>query len=97
VRRRRRRTVAEGLADNHWARDITGTIGIHEIGQYLQIWGMLQQITLDDEPDQIVWRWTEDGNYSAKSAYLASFQGSMACREWELMWKSWAPPRVKLF
>jgi hypothetical protein len=96
-RRRRRRTVAEGLADNQWARDITGTIGVHEIGQYLQIWGMLQQITLDDEPDQIVWRWTEDGNYSAKSAYLASFQGSMACREWKLMWKSWAPPRVKLF
>jgi hypothetical protein len=49
---RKRRTVAEGLLANRWARDITGTIGIHEIGQYLQIWGMIQHVTLTDEPDQ---------------------------------------------
>ena len=33
--RRKTRTVVEGLDGNTWARDIQGTIGIHEIGQYL--------------------------------------------------------------
>jgi hypothetical protein len=73
-----------------WAQDITGTTEIHEIGQYLQIWGLLQHITLTYEPDQMIWRWTE-------SAYVISFQDSTACREWKLTRKSWAPPRVKLF
>jgi hypothetical protein len=32
------RTVADGLAANHWAQDIHGTIGINELGQYLRLW-----------------------------------------------------------
>uniref|UniRef100_A0A453NMC6 Reverse transcriptase zinc-binding domain-containing protein n=1 Tax=Aegilops tauschii subsp. strangulata TaxID=200361 RepID=A0A453NMC6_AEGTS len=38
-RRRKTRTVAEGLGGNTWARDIQGTLRIHEIGQYLMMDG----------------------------------------------------------
>jgi hypothetical protein len=96
-RRRKTRTVAEALQDNHWARDIQGNLGIHEIGQYLRIWQAIEGTALSAIPDSLIWRWTTDGNYTARSAYLASFQGSWHCPIWKHIWKTWAPPRVKFF
>jgi hypothetical protein len=96
-RRRKVRTVAAGLQANCWARDIQGTIGIQEIGQYLQLWRKLEGITLTTEPDTLIWKWTSNGTYSAQSAYLASFHGAITCAAWKLTWRSWAPPRVRFF
>jgi len=39
------------------------------IHEYLALWDTLQDIQLNDQPDQTVWRWANDGAYSAKSAY----------------------------
>ena len=86
-RRRKLRTVADGLADNRWARDIQGTVGIHEIGQYLQLWHRIASTTLSAKPDRLIWRWSANGVYSAKSAYMATFAGSMTCAAWKLTWK----------
>lgn len=36
-RHRKVRTVASALQGNVWSQDIHGAIGIHEIGQYLQL------------------------------------------------------------
>lgn len=96
-RRRKATTVAAGLTSNSWARDIQGVLGITEIGQYLQLWLTIQSRALTDKPDQLIWRWTNDGSYSAHSAYLATFPGAVACHSWKLIWKTWAPPRVKFF
>ncbi|XP_037464403.1 uncharacterized protein LOC119336466 [Triticum dicoccoides] len=96
-RRRKVRTVAEGLNGNAWARDIQGVLGLHEIGQYLQLWHLAQQATLRDAPDQLIWKWTTSGIYSAQTCYLATFQGSTHSYSWKLIWKAWAPQRVKFF
>jgi hypothetical protein len=96
-RRRKIRTVAQGLQGNSWARDIHGILGIHEIGQYLQLWMAIAHTTLTTEPDRLVWKWTASGSYTAKSCYLALFQGSTMSSSWKLTWKTWAPPRVKFF
>jgi hypothetical protein len=96
-RRRKSLTVADGLQANRWARDIQGVLGIHEIGQYLQVWQLLASVTLTDEPDKLVWRWTASGVYTTQSAYLATFQGATSCRAWKLIWRLWAPLRVKFF
>uniref|UniRef100_A0A453F1S1 Reverse transcriptase zinc-binding domain-containing protein n=1 Tax=Aegilops tauschii subsp. strangulata TaxID=200361 RepID=A0A453F1S1_AEGTS len=95
--RRKTRTMADGLNGNTWARDIQGTIGIHEIGLYLMLWQAIQHFTLTEEPDRLLWRWTASATYSAQSCYAATFQGSTRCHSWKLIWKSWAPPRVKFF
>ena len=84
-RRKKNRTVAQGLHANSWARDIQGTFGIHEIGQYLQLWQMIEGTILTEEPDQLLWRWTTTGSYSAQSAYLATFHGSIACSAWKMI------------
>ena len=96
-RRRKARTVADGLQAHQWATDIQGTIGIQEIGEYLLTWQRIEQITLTDEPDSMRWLWSVSGTYTAHSAYLAMFQGSTSCHAWKLTWKSWAPPRVRFF
>jgi hypothetical protein len=36
-RRRKTRTVADGMLGNSWAHDIHIVLGVHEIVQYLQI------------------------------------------------------------
>lgn len=89
--------MAEGLAGNFWARDIRGTLGIHEVGQYLQIWQAIANTLLNDEPDRLRWMWTADGVYTAESCYMAMFHGSKLSEAWKLTWKTWAPPRVKFF
>uniref|UniRef100_A0A453S6L0 Reverse transcriptase zinc-binding domain-containing protein n=1 Tax=Aegilops tauschii subsp. strangulata TaxID=200361 RepID=A0A453S6L0_AEGTS len=53
-RRHKLRTIADGLEDNRWARDIQGTVGIHEIGQYLQLWHRIEGTTLSVEPDRLI-------------------------------------------
>jgi hypothetical protein len=72
-------------------------LGIHEIGQYIQLWRAIDHTLLTDEPDRLQWQWTTNGTYAAKSCYLATFHGSTTSRSWKLLWKSWAPPRVRFF
>jgi hypothetical protein len=38
-----------GLNGHQWAQHIHWTLGIQEIGQYLQLWQMIQGMTLTDE------------------------------------------------
>jgi hypothetical protein len=43
-RRRHTRIVADSLLAHSWARDIHGTLGIDEIGEYLLLWRRLERI-----------------------------------------------------
>ena len=47
-------------------------------------------------PDVLSWHLTETGNYSAASAYGAMFLGSSPVRGAAQLWKTVAPPRVRL-
>jgi hypothetical protein len=65
--------------------------------EYLEPWNILQHINLNAEPDKLIWRWTPDGAYSAKSAYTMLHTGAIQFRGHNLIWKAWAPLRVKIF
>lgn len=47
--------------------------------------------------DTFRWRWTADGNYSARSAYRALHVGSTKLNGAKLIWNCWAPLKVKFF
>jgi hypothetical protein len=96
-RRRKGTSIADGLLAHRWARDIQGVIGVRELGQYLLLWRKVEQFTPTNQPDQMIWRWNASGTYSAKTCYLSMFQGSKSCNAWRLIWRTWAPPRVKFF
>lgn len=96
-RRRKSCTVAEGLANRCWVADLRGALTPRALVEYVHLWRLLRPITLSTDPDRLSWRWTTDGNYSAKSCYRALFAGSTAAPFWRITWRCWAPLRVKIF
>jgi hypothetical protein len=46
------------------------------------------QVRLTQQEDSLVWRWTNDGTYSSKSAYEAQFQGSYCTFNCTAIWKA---------
>ena len=96
-RTRARLTVRQGLVNRQWTRNITGSLTPVTIAEYLDLWEATENIILNDQPDKTVWRWSPDGNYSAKSAYRMMHAGSVPFRGHSLIWETWAPLRVKIF
>lgn len=47
-----------------------------ELAQFVGLWDAVQQVQLTDSPDQIVWRWSTNGAYTTKSAYLSQMRGT---------------------
>ena len=60
------------------------------MAEFVKLWDLVQSQQLNDQEDQITWRWTADGNYSAKSAYLAQFIGSYSDIMANSIWKAHA-------
>ena len=52
---------------------------------------------LTQQPDEIVWRWTADGVYTAKSAYNIQFQGIFTTFDGRTLWKAHAEGKHKFF
>jgi len=94
---RMRQTVREGLHNRTWVRCINGGLSVSEVIEYLHLWTTLNSYELSDAPDRLVWRWTEDGRYTAKSAYSMMHVGSIKMCGHKLVWKTWAPLRIKIF
>jgi hypothetical protein len=70
-------TVAAGLDNRSWVRQITGgSITVPAVVEYLRLWDLLTTITLGTGDDKLIWRWTADGLYSFKSASRALLAGS---------------------
>ena len=51
----------------------------------------------DDVEDDIVWKHSMDGIYSVSTAYKAQFLGLTLSHLDFMVWKAWAPPKVKFF
>jgi len=51
----------------------------------------------ESSPDKHVWSLTSSGQYTAKSAYTALFNGAIAFEPFERIWKTWAPPKCRFF
>ncbi|PVH65738.1 hypothetical protein PAHAL_1G065700 [Panicum hallii] len=95
---RKTQTVAQALADRRWIREIRGGLSVQAIVEYLQLWNRFESVQLQNGvSDKIIWRWTASGEYSAKSAYNMLRQGSIPLHGHKLIWKAWAPLKVKLF
>jgi hypothetical protein len=96
-RTRRRQSVREGLTNRAWAQSIAGGISVQALYEYLILWDAVDNVHLSEQPDKMVWRWTPDGNYTAKPAYKMMHAASIPLPECKLIWKAWALLRVKIF
>lgn len=96
-RRRRTMTVREGLTNRQWTRAIARNMTIIIAAEYLDLWEATSDIILGNHQDKMIWRWTPDGQYTSKSAYMMMHTGSIRFRGHSMIWKTWAPLRVKIF
>lgn len=96
--RRRKALVCDALPGNAWVRHINGAHTVQVINEYLMLWHRLQHVQLvPGTPDVFRWRLTADGTYSSASVYGAMFFGSSRPLGVKEIWKTSAPPKVRLF
>ena len=92
--------IKEALLDNAWISKIklSHNFSIHHFSQFLLLWSSIQGFQLQhDAEDEIVWKHTDSGLYTAASAYKAQFHGMIRSPLEHVIWKVWAPPKVKFF
>jgi hypothetical protein len=90
--------VSQALQDDEWIRKLSGeaTLSIEHLTQFVQLWALIQNVHLDEHvEDDIVWKLTGNGQYSAASAYKLQFFGLIESSMYKLIWKAWAPPKAK--
>ena len=64
---------------------------------YFELWDLLGVVLQEGIPDRHIWRLSASGEYTAKSAYDALFEGALSFAPYERIWKSWAPPKCRFF
>ena len=62
---------------------------VTEMAEFVKLWDAVHEVQLCDQPDQITWKWTTHGEYTAKYAYDAQFV--------ESIWKADSEGKHKFF
>lgn len=94
---RKQQTVAEDLQNDNWMRGLWRMNSAEELAEYVALWSLVQDIRLLQQEDVIVWRWTANGCYSAKSAYEVQFEGSYCSFNCKAIWKTRAEGKHRVF
>ena len=91
-------TIEEGLSQNKWIRDLNSGLSVPAIMQYLSLWSIMSTFHLQPEVEDVFqWIWTANKCFTAKSAYLAFFEGRTIWPWHESIWECKAPLKYKIF
>ena len=94
----KKHVLRDALIDNQRARDITRALTVQVVRDYLKVWELLRSAQLQAlQSDHFVWKRTPDGAYSVSSTYHAFFAGSTKLLGVKELWRTKAPPKVKMF
>ena len=73
-------------------------VSVPAIMQYLSLWNILSTLHLQpDVEDTFKWIWTANKCFSAKSAYMAFFEGRTLWPWFQCIWECKAPLKHKIF
>jgi hypothetical protein len=79
-----------------WVSQINMQTGLsmEHIVHFSKLWEMLQNVHLkNDNIDKITWKPSNDGCYSAKTAYNMQYENLSIYPLSTIVWKPWAPPK----
>jgi hypothetical protein len=89
--------LCEELADDKWTRGLWRTTTTEEMAEFVTLWSKVQEVQLTDAEDEIRWRWSANGRYSAKSAYSFQFRGSYCSFNSKAIWKAKVEGKHRFF
>jgi hypothetical protein len=90
-------TVAVALENHAWTRAITGIPSVPAIAEFVDLWARIRETHLTEGTvDEVKWRQTASGMYSARSAYQLFFLGREEVPAMRELWNSGAPLKHKL-
>lgn len=89
--RGRRLSLLAALTDRKWIACIRSNPSAQVLADYVHVWHIASQVNLSPgQPDDIHWKWTADGQYSAKTAYRILFQGMIRANYNLLIWAGYS-------
>lgn len=69
-----------------------------QVREFIHLWHQIQQVVLQEgTEDTIMWRWSPNGTYSAKSAYMIQFVGGVQDNMSDFFWKAKVENKYKFF
>jgi hypothetical protein len=90
--------VVDTLSEGRWIRDISGSLSVTTLVQFINLWNMLHNIQLNAGiEDKFIWKWTTNQQYFVSSTYPAFLLGQCAIPGKKELSKARAPPRCKFF
>jgi hypothetical protein len=90
-------TVAQAIGDGRWIRHLKRNLSAQATREFTALWTAINNTVLREESDRVSWKWTANGEFSSKSAYLIQFQGCISAGFSNFIWKSDAPGKCKIF
>lgn len=101
ISKKRKKTLRQGKENDAWVGDLAletnPVITVALVEQLVALWTAVCNVQLEEEEsDQIAWKFTPHGHYSASSAYKAQCVGAPDTTFDSLIWKVWAPGKCKL-
>uniref|UniRef100_A0A8R7V8T8 Reverse transcriptase zinc-binding domain-containing protein n=1 Tax=Triticum urartu TaxID=4572 RepID=A0A8R7V8T8_TRIUA len=95
---RKNRTIHEALQAETWLSDLSRGLTDQMLPELLRLAALLDTVQLHDgQDDSIAWHFTESHEYTARSAYLLQFEGSVPMENYNLIWRAWAPEKCRFF
>jgi hypothetical protein len=58
-----------------------------EMEEFISLWALASEVVLTENEDEIRWRWTSNGHYTARSVYKAQLNGSYCTFDALAIWK----------
>jgi hypothetical protein len=91
------RTVSIELHDWKWIRNLSDINTSAQLEEFVILHMAISTITLTDQRDKIIWRWTTNGRYSVASTYKCQFIGATIPFPAREIWKADAEPKCRFF
>lgn len=89
--------MADCLIDNEWRIDFNRQFGKVEADSWILLKNAMKEVSLNSDPDKVIWGLEKSGRFSVKSLYRHISFGGRIVSSTQKLWKSKLPLKVKIF